>query len=92
MNEEVRQQPMTENSNTRDLLARQYEYFQYLFEQEQKRATSIVGGAKVYIAFLVFIMTLYLSFVLLRPLFFFLPPSLCVCKKKFKHNLINYLL
>lgn len=47
---------MTENNNAHDLLARQYEYFQYLFEQEQKRATSIVGGAKVYIAFLVFIM------------------------------------
>lgn len=47
---------MNEQGKTRDLLVRQYEYFQYLFEQEQKRAASIVGGAKVYIAFLVFIL------------------------------------
>jgi hypothetical protein len=47
---------MNEQERIRDLLVRQYEYFQYLFEQEQKRAASIVGGAKVYIAFLVFIL------------------------------------
>lgn len=47
---------MNEQEKTRDLLVRQHEYFQYLFEQEQKRAVSIVGGAKVYIAFLVFIL------------------------------------
>ncbi len=47
---------MNEQENIRDLLVRQHEYFQYLFEQEQKRAASIVGGAKVYIAFLVFIL------------------------------------
>ena len=38
------------------LLLRQQEYYKYLYEQEQKRAASIVGGAKVYIAFLVFIL------------------------------------
>ncbi len=53
---------MSEQNKTRDLLVRQHEYFQYLFEQEQKRAVSIVGGAKVHIAFLVFI----LGSVLLR--------------------------
>lgn len=47
---------MNEIDKVRNLLIRQYEYFQYLFEQEQKRAASIVGGAKVYIAFLVFIL------------------------------------
>lgn len=47
---------MNEQERIRDLLVRQYEYFQYLFEQEQKRAASIVNGAKVYIAFLVFIL------------------------------------
>lgn len=47
---------MNEQSKVKDLLIRQYAYFQYLFEQEQKRAASIVGGAKVYIAFLVFIL------------------------------------
>ena len=47
---------MNGQEGTRDLLVRQYEYFQYLFEQEQKRAASIVGGAKVYIAFIVFIL------------------------------------
>lgn len=45
---------MNEQERMRDLLVRQYDYFQYLFEQEQKRAASIVGGAKVYIAFLIF--------------------------------------
>ena len=47
---------MNDQERNRDLLVRQYEYFQYLFEQEQKRAVSIVGGAKVYIAFIVFIL------------------------------------
>lgn len=47
---------MDKIEKNRNLLVRQYEYFQYLFEQEQKRAASIVNGAKVYIAFLVFIM------------------------------------
>lgn len=47
---------MNEKEKIRDLLVRQHEYFQYLFEQEQNRAASIVGGAKVYIAFLVFIL------------------------------------
>ena len=47
---------MKEQENIRDILVRQHDYFQYLFEQEQKRAASIVGGAKVYIAFLVFIL------------------------------------
>ena len=47
---------MNEQENIRDILVRQHDYFQYLFEQEQKRAVSIVGGAKVYIAFLVFIL------------------------------------
>ncbi len=47
---------MNEQERIRGLLVRQYEYLQYLFEQEQKRAASIVGGAKVYIAFLVFIL------------------------------------
>lgn len=47
---------MNEQDKIHDLLIRQYGYFQYLFEQEQKRAASIVDGAKVYIAFLVFIL------------------------------------
>ncbi|MEA3428088.1 MAG: hypothetical protein U9Q84_02470 [Thermodesulfobacteriota bacterium] len=47
---------MNEHENIRDILVRQYDYFQYLFEQEQKRAASIVGGAKIYIAFLIFIL------------------------------------
>ncbi len=47
---------MDKQGEAKDLLIRQYDYFQYLFEQEQKRAASIVGGAKVYIAFLVFIL------------------------------------
>jgi hypothetical protein len=47
---------MNEQDKIRDLLIRQYGYLQYLFEQEQKRAASIVDGAKVYIAFLVFIL------------------------------------
>lgn len=37
------------------IILRQKEYFQYLFEQEQKRSNSIISGAKVYIGFLVFI-------------------------------------
>jgi len=47
---------MNEQKNIQDILVRQHDYFQYLFEQEQKRAASIVSGAKVYIAFLVFIL------------------------------------
>ena len=47
---------MDEQDKIKYLLIRQYEYFQYLFEQEQNRAASIVNGAKVYIAFLVFIL------------------------------------
>ena len=47
---------MSEQSQSLDLLVRQREYFQYLFEQEQKRAASIVAGAKIHIAFLVFIL------------------------------------
>jgi len=43
------------DSNMRSLLAKQQDYFLFLFEQEQKRALSIITGAKVYIAFLVFI-------------------------------------
>jgi|RhiMetStandDraft_4_1073278.scaffolds.fasta_scaffold1264195_2 hypothetical protein len=52
---------MNEQDTIRDLLIRQYDYFQYLFEQGQKRAASIVDGAKVYIAFLVFILVLHHS-------------------------------
>lgn len=47
---------MNEQERIRELLVRQYEYFQYLFEQEQKRAASIANGAKVYITFLIFIL------------------------------------
>lgn len=47
---------MGDMEKTRDLFVRQYGYFQYLYEQEQKRSASIVAGAKVYIAFLVFIL------------------------------------
>lgn len=47
---------MEEKERIKDLFVRQNEYFQYLFEQEQKRAASIVAGAKMYIAFLVFIL------------------------------------
>lgn len=46
---------MDEQAKVKDVLIRQQAYFQYLFELEQKRAASIVGGAKVYIAFIVFI-------------------------------------
>jgi hypothetical protein len=48
--------PIDKRDDIRDLLVRQYEYFKYLYEQEQKRASSIVNGAKVYIAFLIFIL------------------------------------
>ncbi len=47
---------MEDNERIRDLFVRQHDYFQYLYEQEQKRTVSIVTGAKVYIAFLVFIL------------------------------------
>lgn len=47
---------MEDKDKTRELFIRQYNYFQYLFEQEQKRAASIVNGAKIYIAFLIFIL------------------------------------
>lgn len=47
---------MEERERIKDLFVRQYDYFQYLFEVEQKRAASIIAGAKVYIAFLVFIL------------------------------------
>ena len=47
---------MEQKENIKKLFARQNEYFQYIFEQEQNRAASIVAGAKVYIAFLVFIL------------------------------------
>lgn len=47
---------MDEQDKAKDILIRQYAYFQYLFEQEQNRAKSIVNGAKIYIAFLVFIL------------------------------------
>ncbi len=47
---------MDEKEEIKDLFIRQNEYFQYLFEQEQKRAMSIIAGAKIYIAFLVFIL------------------------------------
>jgi hypothetical protein len=47
---------MEEKTNIKDLFIRQNEYFQYLYEQEQKRAMSIIAGAKIYIAFLVFIL------------------------------------
>lgn len=53
---------MDKQDDTKNVLIRQHDYFQYLFEQEQRRAASIVGGAKVYIAFLVFV----LSSVLLK--------------------------
>jgi hypothetical protein len=48
---------MKEQETMRKLLVRQREYFEYLFEQEQRRAANIVGGAKVYIAFLVFVLS-----------------------------------
>jgi hypothetical protein len=47
---------MDDTERIKDLFARQYGYFQYLYEQEQKRSASIVAGAKIYIAFLVFIL------------------------------------
>lgn len=47
---------MDEKKRIRNLFIRQNEYFQYLYEQEQKRSASIVAGAKVYITFLVFIL------------------------------------
>lgn len=47
---------MDSKENIKDLFIRQNEYFQYLYEQEQKRAMSIIAGAKIYIAFLVFIL------------------------------------
>ena len=47
---------MDDKERIRDLFARQYDYFQYLYEQEQNRSASIVAGAKVYIVFLVFIL------------------------------------
>lgn len=47
---------MDEKERIRDLFIRQNGYFQYLYEQEQKRSASIVAGAKVYIAFLIFIL------------------------------------
>jgi hypothetical protein len=46
---------MEDNDRYLNILTRQKDYFQYLYEQEQKRAASIIGGAKVYIGFLVFI-------------------------------------
>jgi hypothetical protein len=46
---------MEDNEKYLHVLIRQKDYFQYLYEQEQKRAASIIGGAKVYIGFLVFI-------------------------------------
>ena len=55
---------MSEGEEIRNVLIRQNDYFQYLFEQEQKRAASIVAGAKVYIAFLVFTLgSLFLKFI-----------------------------
>lgn len=55
---------MERDIDIKDLLAKQLDYFQFLFEQEQKRALSIISGAKVYIAFLVFILgTIFLKVV-----------------------------
>ena len=46
---------MEENEKQLNVLIKQKDYFQYIYEQEQKRAVSIIAGAKVYIGFLIFI-------------------------------------
>ena len=46
---------MEDNEKYLNVLIKQKDYFQYVYEQEQKRAVSIIAGAKVYIGFLIFI-------------------------------------
>ena len=59
---------MEQNKASINILAKQNEYFQYLFEQEQRRAASIVAAVKVYIAFLVFILgSLFLKLAPINP-------------------------